>query len=143
MLISKNEITQILPHRFPMIMVDELIQHTATHTQTCFTVEATNIFVQNGYFQEAGLIENMAQTAAAGTGYLALQNNQPAPVGFIAAVQHLEIMALPEIGSKLQTEITVTNQVFDFTFVSGTIHLYGSLVARADFKIFIPKMPEQ
>ena len=122
-----------------MVMVDELLYHDGTTTRCGFEVGPSNVFVQDEYLQEAGLIENMAQTAAAGTGYLAQQSGLPAPVGFIGAVQNLEIFALPKVGDVLETEVTVTNQVFDVTFINGLVRSNGNLVAQCSMKIFIPK----
>lgn len=139
MLVAKENIHSIIPQRPPVVMVDELLYSDATTTRCGLLVESTNIFVQDGYLQEAGLIENMAQTAAAGTGYLAQQAGLPAPVGFIGAVQNLEIFALPKTGDLLQTEVTVTNQVFDVTFINGSVSCNGLLLAQCSMKIFIPK----
>jgi hypothetical protein len=52
-------------------MVDELLFSDDNITKTSFTVTADNVFVINGEFSEAGLMENMAQTAAAGSGNMA------------------------------------------------------------------------
>jgi len=139
MLVAKENIHSIIPQRPPIVMVDELLFSDNTTTLCGLLVESTNIFVQDGVLQEAGLIENMAQTAAAGTGFVAQQSGLPAPVGFIGAVQNLEIFALPTVGDLLETEVVVTNQVFDVTFISGSVHSSGVLQAKCDMKIFIPK----
>lgn len=139
MLVAKENIHSIIPQRPPIVMVDELLYNDGAITRCGFEVDASNIFVEDGYLQEVGLVENMAQTAAAGTGYLAQQLGLPAPVGFIGAVQNLEIFALPKVGDILETEVTVTNQVFDVTFIISTVTYNGSLLAQCQMKIFIPK----
>ncbi|MCK5765821.1 MAG: hypothetical protein KAH26_07550, partial [Bacteroidales bacterium] len=75
MLATKNTVTKLLPQGSPMIMVDTLISHDDRRTVTAFTIKKENIFVVNGRFSEAGLIENMAQSAALRTGWIAMQQS--------------------------------------------------------------------
>jgi predicted hotdog family 3-hydroxylacyl-ACP dehydratase len=139
MLLKEENIHSIIPQRPPIVMVDELVYNDGESTRCGFKVKSDNIFVEDGILQEAGLIENMAQTAAAGTGYQAQQQGLPAPVGFIGAVQNLEIISLPKTGDYLLTEVKITNQVFDVTFIDSEISSNNQLVARCNMKIFVPK----
>lgn len=139
MLVSKENIQSLLPQRPPIVMVDELLYCDATTTCCGFRVTAANIFYDQGVFSEAGLVENIAQTAAAGVGYIAQQGNQDVPVGYIGAIKDLEIFFLPKMGDWLETRVELVNQVFDVTMVNGTIHCNGSLAAQCEMKIFISK----
>ena len=139
MLIDQPFIHTVLPQRPPMIMVDSLLYSDGQTTRCGLKVLADNIFVADGFLQEPGLIENMAQSAAAGTGYKAQQLGLAAPVGFIGAVQNLEVFTLPAVGTGLETVVNVTNQVFDVTFINAVITQNGNLVAQCGMKIFIPK----
>ena len=44
------------------------------------------MLVSNGEFSEAGLMENIAQTAAARAGYIAVMENKPVAIGYIMSV---------------------------------------------------------
>ena len=55
-----------IPQKPPMVMVDKLIFAEEKKVVTSFLIRRDNIFCSDGVFTEAGLIENMAQTAAAG-----------------------------------------------------------------------------
>ena len=57
-----------IPQKPPMVMVDRLTGVVDNVTTTNFLIRDDNIFCEKGEFREPGLIENMAQTAAAGTG---------------------------------------------------------------------------
>ena len=72
-------------------------------------------------FQEAGLLENMAQTAALGAGYLAKAENRPVVSGYIAAVNNLEVFGLPGVGDELITEVKIENHIFNVTVISGKV----------------------
>ncbi len=62
-------IKQFLPHREPMVMVDGLLFYNEKKAISTLTILKENLFVENGYLAETGLIEHMAQTAALHVGY--------------------------------------------------------------------------
>jgi predicted hotdog family 3-hydroxylacyl-ACP dehydratase len=131
------DITELIPQKPPFVMVDQLIFVDEEITRTTFTVQADNVLTENGVFSEAGLIENIAQTAAAGAGYKAMQQNEPVKAGFIGAIKDLEIFGLPKIGQLLETEVHIENQVFNVTIVTGKVACAGKLLAQCEMKIFI------
>jgi len=139
MLVSKENIQSLIPQRPPFVMIDELIASGETSTHTKFRVLENNIFVSGGMMAEPALVENIAQTAAARAGYLTQQENLPVMIGYIGAITDLEIFHLPKINDTLETEITIMNQVFDVTLISGTVSCNGVVMAHCEMKIFIIK----
>jgi len=94
--------------------------------------------IRNGATKGQALsIENIAQTVAAGAGYMAKQNGKPVAVGYIGAVKNLEIFALPKVGDVINTKVTVVNQVFDVTIVNGDVECKGIKLAKCEMKIFV------
>lgn len=136
-MITINHIETLIPQRPPFVMVDKLLSVTETSTTTVFSIRADNIFVENGRFKEPGLVENIAQTAAARAGYVSQTENKPVLVGYIGAVNNLQVFLLPKTGDELITEITIENQIFDVTLISGKITCNGEPVAQCKMKIFI------
>lgn len=126
-----------IPQRPPFVMIDTLIQADDTASQTSFTIPDGHLFVENGYFTEPGLVENMAQTAAAGTGYKAHQSGNAAPVGFIGALKNLNIISLPEVHSTITTTVTFGMQVMNARIVNASISQNGTELANCELKIFI------
>jgi predicted hotdog family 3-hydroxylacyl-ACP dehydratase len=118
-------------------MIDDLVTATDAITETVFTVRSGHLFVEEGHFTEPGLIENMAQTAAAGTGYKAMQANEQPPVGFIGAVKNLQIKSLPAIGDTISTSVVFVTQVMNAHIVQAEIKLHEKVIAGAEFKIFL------
>lgn len=139
-MINIENIQSLIPQKPPFVMVDKLMGVTETATTTGFTITADNIFVKNGVFKEPGLVENIAQTAAAGAGYVSYTQNKPVLVGYIGAVNNLQVFALPATGDELITEITTENQIFDVTLISGKITCNGQLIAQCNMKIFINQL---
>ncbi|OJW84938.1 MAG: hypothetical protein BGO69_10360 [Bacteroidetes bacterium 46-16] len=134
---TETKAMQYIPQAAPFVMIDEVTKADDTVSQTIFTVREGHLFVDNGRFTEPGLVENMAQTAAAGTGYKARQNGQAAPVGYIGAVKNLVIHELPQTGDTITTEISFIHQVMNAHIVQGRILKEGREIASCELKIFL------
>lgn len=134
-----EDILLLIPQRPPFVMVDKLLSSDENSTQTAFRVKEENVLVSNGEFSEAGLMENIAQTAAARAGYMAMMENRPVAVGYIVAVKNLEIFDLPKINDELITEVTIKTEVVDMTVISGTVNRYGKVLARCEMNIILTK----
>jgi len=136
-LASGNAILDLIPQRSPIVMVDTLFYSDEEKTVSGFTVDSSCIFFAQGGLTEPGLIENIAQTAAAGTGYYYKKENKNVPVGFIATIKDLKIHALPKIGVQLITEVKVTNKVMDVTIIRGEVKTSDTLIAECEMRIFV------
>ncbi|MBO9617745.1 MAG: 3-hydroxyacyl-ACP dehydratase [Niabella sp.] len=117
-------------------MVQTLEQCDAAGAVTQLMVSDDNVLVAGGVFTEPGLVENIAQTAAAHMGYSCRQENKPVPVGFIGAVQQLKITRLPKTGERLTTAIVIKNQIFNATIVAGTVSIRDEVIASCEMRIF-------
>lgn len=117
-------------------MVDGLVYHDDTKSISSLTVKDDNVFTKNGLFQEAGIIENIAQTAALREGYLTKMENETVKKGFIGAVKRLKIYGLPKTNSTLKTTITILNQVMSAVIISGEVHVNNQLLAACEMTIF-------
>lgn len=135
-MLQQNNITSLIPQQQPFVMVDELLYADDNISRTSFTVKKDNVMVDGGFFTEAGLMENMAQTAAAGAGYAATQTGKPVEAGYIAAVKNFEVLTLPAVNDVLLTEAVFKDQVFNVTMVTCTVKCNNNLVATCEMKIF-------
>ena len=135
-----EDILSLIPQKPPFVMVDELLFSDDDHTKTSFTVAANNVFVINGAFSEAGLMENMAQTAAAGAGNMARIEDRPIDIGYIGAVKNLEVFELPVVNDELVTEVKVETRLLNIAVVTGRVWRNDTLVAQCEMKIFINKI---
>jgi predicted hotdog family 3-hydroxylacyl-ACP dehydratase len=137
MIASGEEILEYIPQRPPVVMVDCLISVTEKTCVSGLTIHDDNLFVSNGKLREAGLVENMAQSAALSVGYLCKLENRTVPTGFIGAVKNLMINELPETGRKITTTIRVDYEVMDASLVHGEVLCEGKVIASCDLKIFL------
>ncbi|MEO8885695.1 MAG: 3-hydroxyacyl-ACP dehydratase [Mucilaginibacter sp.] len=134
-----EDILSLIPQKPPFVMVDELLFCDDAHTKTGFTVTVDNVLVINGAFTEAGLMENMAQTAAAGEGSLARIEDRPITVGYIGAVKNLEVFELPKVGDELITETKIETRLLDIAVVTGKVWRNDQLIAQCEMKVFTNK----
>ncbi|MET3979638.1 putative hotdog family 3-hydroxylacyl-ACP dehydratase [Mucilaginibacter sp. UYP25] len=131
------EILLFIPQKPPFVMVDELLYADGTGTQTAFTVSAENALVVDGRFTDGGLMENMAQTAAAGLGYHNSIKNKVIGKGFIGSVKNFEVFDLPRVADKLITDVRIVEKVLNATIISGVVRSNGNLVAQCEMNVYI------
>jgi len=134
---STDNIISLIPQRPPFVMVDKIVASGECFTRSSFLVTEENIFVVNGSLKEPGLVENIAQTAAARAGYMALADDKPVKLGYIGAIRNLQVNGLPKINDEIITEITVEKQIFDVSVISGKITCNETILAQCEMKIFI------
>jgi predicted hotdog family 3-hydroxylacyl-ACP dehydratase len=134
---TDHDIIQYIPQRHPMVMLSSLNYANQNEVQTCFEIKSDNIFVENGHLMAPGIVENIAQSIAARAGYLARMQHSEVPIGFIGAVQNLEILELPKVGEKIETTILLEHEIFNASIVSGTVRMNEKIIAHCKMKIFI------
>jgi 3-hydroxyacyl-[acyl-carrier-protein] dehydratase len=134
---TDTPIHNYIPQRPPFVMIDELVETGESKTVTSFQVRDRHLFVCDGLFTEPGLIENMAQTAAAGTGSIAYHEGKPAPVGFIGALKGLKISSLPAVGDVIKTEVSVLYTIGNAHIAQAMVFCKGAEIASCEFKIFL------
>lgn len=136
-LIGKDRIRELIPQRDPMVMIDELLFSDETKTVSSFKIEESCIFFRDDVLSEYGLIENIAQTAAARTGYIAMERGEAVPLGFIAGLKDLRIHYLPEKSAVINTEITIIDHILGMTIITGQSRCNERILASCEMKIFL------
>lgn len=138
-IIHGEGILGLIPQRPPIVMVDSFFGIEENCSYSGLTITSDNIFCEAGKLQEPGVIEHIAQSAAARIEFIYTRQGAQVPLGFIGSVDKLKIYNLPEVGIKLFTEITVVQEVFDITLVSAQVKAGEELIAECRMKIFIKK----
>jgi predicted hotdog family 3-hydroxylacyl-ACP dehydratase len=133
--VNEYNILDLIPQRPPMVMIERLTyadDHTAKGTMF---IRDSNLFCDNGFFREPGLVEFIAQTAAAFTGYQHKSKNIAVSEGYIGAVKNLVIHSLPPMHSEIQSEIVVENEIVGFTIIIGKVYLNNQVIAECEMRI--------
>jgi predicted hotdog family 3-hydroxylacyl-ACP dehydratase len=137
MLAEGPDLIAILPQKPPMVMVHRLLAAGAEATVTRFRVEEDCVLVEDGRLSEAGLVENIAQTAAAGVGYSYREKSEQPPIGFIASIRELSILGLPAVGEEITTKVRLVNQIMEFSIVQGKVTSGNKVLAECEMRIFL------
>jgi predicted hotdog family 3-hydroxylacyl-ACP dehydratase len=131
------DILSLIPQRQPFVMVGALLWADENTACSTFKIDDKNIFFSEGRLAEAALVENIAQTAAARSGYMSLRENKTVPVGYLGAVQNFEVFCHPQLHQEITTEIAVEHVVFNAAIISGKIRCGEKNIASCSMKIFI------
>ncbi|MBL6446530.1 hypothetical protein JMN32_09430 [Fulvivirga sp. 29W222] len=139
-----NELLKYIPQRHPFVMVSSLHSHGEKSVVSGLKVSNDNLLVNEGQLQEAGLVENMAQTAALFAGIQAHLSRKEAPVGFIASVKGLKIHKLPLVGDNINTSVEIVNEVMNMQIAMARVYDESeNTIAECELRIFIKPEEDQ
>jgi 3-hydroxyacyl-[acyl-carrier-protein] dehydratase len=137
-IIQGDDLLKYIPQRAPFVMVDKLYVAEDNSIISGLSISDKNILTEDSFFQESGLIENMAQTCALYAGYKANELGKDAPVGFIAGIKNVVIDKLPSVGEDINTKIEIVNELMNMQIAMASVHdLNGAQIASCELRIFI------
>lgn len=137
MISGREDIIQYIPQREPMILVHQLLEYSGKRVVSGFNIEENHVLVSNGVLSEAGLLENMAQTAALSKGYEYARKNEKPPIGFIGGVKGFKIKRLPDVDSSIETILEPKHEVLNASIVNVKVISNKEEIASCELKIFI------
>lgn len=138
-LLQGEELLELIPQRSPIVMVDTFFGVDEAGSYTGLEVGRNPLFCRNGFLDECGVTEHIAQSAAVRLGYLCRLAGTDVPVGFIGSVNKMTYHALPAVGEELFTRITVEEEIFDITLISAQVKAGDRLIAEGQMKIYSKK----
>ncbi len=138
-LFEKDFVENLLPQKFPFVMVDKMYSYTETSLISGLKIQNNNIFFQNGIFLESGLIEHMAQSVALHTGYQFYLKQEPAPTGYIGSIKDIEIKILPKLHDEIQTTVSILQEFGGITLVDVVTKLNDIEIATGQMKTVLAK----
>ncbi len=129
--------TDYLPHRPPFVLVDRLLEAGENRFRTDFFLDPGHLLAEQGRFTEAGLLENIAQTCALGFGYLDSKSGTGARVGFIGAVNRVEVYEFPATGQAIETLVEVLYHMETIFLIRGTVFAGERKLLEGEMKIVL------
>lgn len=138
-LLNKEAVENLLPQKFPFVMVDKMYSYTETSLVSGLKIQSDNIFVNNNSFLEAGIIEHMAQSVALHTGYEFFLKNETAPTGYIGSIKDIEIKKCPKVDDTIQSAVTILQEFAGITLVDIVTTLNNEEIARGQMKTVLAK----
>ena len=139
MIVDSDKVKKLIPQKEPFVMVDELLTYTEENLKSRFRVTSNNIFVEDNYFVESGIIEHMAQSVALHTGYQFFLKNKPAPMGYIGSIKNVMINRLPKTGESLETIVDIIQEFMGVTMVNIEVFCKDEIIAKSQMKTVLAK----
>ena len=136
-LFAGEEIYKLIPQRRPIVMVDAVYQVDETSALTGLSIKEDNIFCKENNLREPGLIEHIAQSAAAFAGYPYFVNGEEPKLGFIGEIKKFRIQRFPLVGESLKTSLKVMGTAAGVTLIAAESKVGDEVIATCNMKIFI------
>lgn len=134
--ITEINVRKLLPQKGRFVMVDRLEQCDEETTVSTLLVREDNIFVSDGFFLEAGLLEHMAQTAAARNGYMDKYiHHRDITLGFIGEIKNVLISRCPRVGELLTTKVIAGNEILSTLIITVEVKIGDELIVNGNMKI--------
>lgn len=126
----------LIPQQVPFQCIDTLIQCNEDETRATFRVPDNHVLCFGGILSESALIEVMAQTAAASSGYHQMVTGDAVRRGFIGAVKNVKISATAKAGDEIEAVIRPLHQVGPASIVVAEVYLSAQQIASCELTIF-------
>lgn len=133
-ILNKNFVGNLIPQKKPFVMVDKLISFKENEIIAGISIVKENLFTKETIFQEAGLIEHMAQSVALYTGYQYYLKNESAPTGYIGSIKSIEILRLPKLNENVETTVSVLHEIMGVTLVDIISRVGSEVVSKGQMK---------
>jgi len=134
------DILKLIPQRNPIVMVDSFYGIENTVSRSSLTIMDDNIFIEfGGVLSELGMIEHVAQSAAAREGYEAICSGNKPAVGYIGAISNLKVKGSAKVGEILSTDLKPLYQLGDVILFHADVRIAELSVLECDMKVFLKK----
>ena len=133
--VGKYQIESFIPQRAPFIMIDNLLEATDEKIETDFAVLADNIFFEAGVLREFALIENIAQSSAAGLVFLNMSSNGKPVNGFLGGISKLKLYDLPKENDIIYTTVTQIQQFENMYLLKGENRVKNKKLLECEVKL--------
>lgn len=127
-------ITDLIPQRDPILMIDDAQKDGEHAVKTHLKITPDNWFFSDGMLLEAGLVEHMAQSAAAMVG---LQGDGDPKEGYIGDIKDFTVYQMPKEGEIIETTISIITQLDNITLIDAVSQIDNQMIAKARIKVFI------
>jgi len=138
-LLEQSLVESLIPQKAPFVMVDKLCFFSEESIIAGLTIPVNSIFLEDGRFNESGLVEHMAQSVALYTGYQFYLKNEPAPTGYIGSIKYIEVLELPVAGDDLVTTVTIIQEFMGITLVNIVTKRNDIEIASGQMKTVLAK----
>ena len=136
---NREELKKILPHREPMLLIDEA-ERTAEKTSTGkYTVRGDEWFLQ-GHFPGHPVVPGvMLCEMVAQTGAVVIADKLEGRLAVYAGIKNARFKRSVQPGDTLDMEVTITREKGPFFFTEGKGYVNGELAVSGEFSFALVK----
>jgi len=133
------KILSVLPHRYPFILVDRVLEIRENHIVALKNVTRNEEFF-NGHFPAAPImpgvlqIEALAQVAGL---YVLSKPENTGKIGLFAAIENARFKRLVVPGDQLRLEVEIIKFGKKLSHVRGTASVEGEISCEAEMKFLL------
>ena len=134
---TTTEIASLIPQRQPIMMVDEYGYEDDDNCWSLLNINSDNIFLDaNGRIIVEGVLEHIAQTAAAHIGFKHRMKGEEVRLGFIGDIKRCTVSgSMPASGQSIKTRIKVMSQVNNITMISAEAKCDDTTIVSCRMKL--------
>ena len=137
---NNDEIERLIPHRKPMLLVDEIVSRSDTEIVCKKTFHEEEFFVQ-GHFPGQPIVPGVIQCECclqAGAVLLSAKaesagSNSEGTVPVATRMDSVKFKRMVRPGDTVEIHVTLKDQVSNAYFMTGKMMLEGKLAAQLDF----------
>ncbi len=132
---TKSQIEALIPHRSPMLLVDEIVEQSENTIHCRKTFDEHEFFVQ-GHFPGYPLVPGVILCECAlqaGAILLAGKTTSSNAVPVATRLDNVKFKQMVRPGDSIEIHVTLQDAVSTAFFLNGKISSNGKLAARLDF----------
>lgn len=132
-----QEFRKLIPHRPPMVLVDNVPVWGPERIEATRTVREGDPFVENGELGDAALIECLAQTIAAGDAQHARDKGGRVIKGFLTGLTNLKFHSRAKVGETITLEADCQKRMDGMGLFKAVAKVGQRLLAEGTFKLYV------
>ncbi len=132
-----QDFRKLIPHRPPMLLVDEVLQWGPEHIEARRTVREGDPFVENGELSDAALIECLAQSIAAGDAQHAREKGGRVIKGFLTGLTNLKFFSRAKVGETIELEADCQRRMEGMGLFKAVARVGTRVLAEGTFKLYV------
>lgn len=135
-LLSIHEVIKLLPHRYPFLMIDKVIDHEESSLTAIKNVTANEPFFM-GHFPENAVMpgvlitESLAQAGAI-LAYIKTQSSPRDNIFFLAGIDNAKFKQVVIPGDQLLLNVTIVANKGNFWKIYGEARVEGKVVCSVN-----------
>ncbi len=127
-----------IPHREPALIVEGISVDADTGVECRFTVRDGTHYVEDGFLCVGGLVEAMAQAAAAHLGIEQAAGTPPSP-GLLVGLEDVRLSRLPRTGERIRIRCGVSEHFGPSVWLRAEAWAGDESIATGILKVFTPE----